>query len=157
MKRNFLLDENVVVKALLHEGTRDLWLMIANKCHRIAVSSLLAARYRDKLRQARRRVPPEVATATSAIINQILTNSEKTIWVEPKQSSALARLIRHANDHFLGDIAAEVLDAHKADHCIFVSTDGRTRADFNRAEMRSAGIRGVTIERGLDLASAQDG
>lgn len=157
MKRNFLLDENIVVKGLLQQRARDLWLVIARNCHRIAVSPFLAARYREWLRRQRTRAAPEVATATTAIINQILTNSEKTTWVQPKGSSALARLIRHPNDRFLGDIAAQLLEANNADHCIFVTTDRQTREDFNRAEMRSAGIEGVTIERGLLLARAKDG
>jgi hypothetical protein len=157
VKRNFLLDENVAVRGLLQQRARDLWLTIARNCHRIAVSPLLARKYREKLRQARRRAAPEVATGMIAIVNQMLLDPEKSIWVEPGGSSPLARLIRDPDDHFLADIAAELVAAHKVNECIFVTTDSRTRQDFNRPRMRSAGIEGVTIERGLALAGTRDG
>ena len=156
---NFIMDENMVVRGLLGRppAARDIWLAIAHNCHRCAVDRLLYGRYWDHLRQSRGNAPSAEAALVAGTINLILRNADKTIWTETQAPTRLSQYVRHGNDKFLADIAAEVIYTHGADNCVLVSTDARTWTDFNRPEMQSIGIRGLRIEGGLALACEQCG
>lgn len=160
MKHNFLLDENMVMRALLGQSrvARDFWAAVWRNCHRIIVSSLLADKYWEKVRLAQRRKASEVvANAMVKTIHQLLHNPDKRIWVEPSGSISLSGLIRHLNDRFLADIAVAAVETAGADDCIVVTVDRSTRDDFNRPEFLPLGIQGSTIEQGLVFARDKNG
>ncbi len=159
MKRVFLLDENLVARAILGRSRTplELWLTIARNCHRLVVSPLLEGKYWEKVREARTRVAPEIATNLVAIMNGMLRSQDKSIWVEPVQTDPRSHRVRDPDDWFLEDIALDAVTGGQTDHCILVTVDEATRRDFNRSGLRAAGIEGLTIEQGLARASVKDG
>jgi len=107
----------------------------------------LSEKYWRKVRVAEKGFPSEVGTVLILIIRQILTNKDKTIGVAPNSPTPFAHLIRHLNDRFLADIAYELITSGQSSHCIVVTSDRRTREDFNRQEMHELGIQGVTWKK----------
>ncbi len=154
MRHCFLLDENVLVDGFLDTSAWTVWFEIAKNCHNLGVSPLLYARYKQKLNL------PEVQAPASdggpgfpRLITSILANSAKSIYATPGESSELAALVRDDDDRFLADIAFELVSTCEMAECIFVSTDQQTVNDFNQPKMLQLGIRGVTVQEAVTLAS----
>jgi predicted nucleic acid-binding protein len=151
------MDANMPIRGLLEQpkAARDLWTAIAENCHRLVLSAGLASEYWEKLRLVKRRASPESATAMAAIMNGILVNAEKTIWVAPQGLEPHAHKVRDPDDWFLEDIALDAITSGSADQCGLVTVDAATRADFNHPELIAAGIRGLTIEEANAVAEQE--
>ena len=142
------------MRGLIHESgaAQRLWLTVARNCHhKLVVSYQLYANYRDKVRAGRRQAGRQPTLDFSGVVDGIALNADKTIWVDP-EGSPLAQLVRHLNDRYLANIAHAAVTQGKCSECLLVTTDRRTREDFNRSQMNELGISGVTIEAALLLA-----
>lgn len=153
MNHNFLLDENVVNRAFRGGPALRIWAGIARNCHRLILSSVLEQKYRAKVRLLRNRhnIDEEVAYQATRLINLVLHDSAKSVYVVPRVLEDRERVIHHRNDWFLEDIAVEFATSTgyrvHGDTCLFVSTDRRTREGFNHANLRVLGFSGNTIEQ----------
>jgi hypothetical protein len=156
VRHTFLLDENVAVRGVVQESgpAQTLWRTIAKNCHhKLAIGPILYGNYQQKIQEVRRRTGPDSAASMVALIFQLLTNADKTVWVAPENPSQLARFVRHTSDRYLADIAHLATLERNSKDCVFVTTDRQTRADFNRTEMQEARIQGVSLEQAVILAN----
>ncbi len=91
----------------------------------------------------------------AASVNLVLTNADKSMWLEPDILDRKDRRVRDPDDWFLEDIAVHAVVAAGCDHCLVVSTDRQTREDFNHRDHQERGIAGHTVEEALVFASEE--
>lgn len=156
MKYDFLLDENILLRAVMGPDLRSakLWVTIFRNCHRAIWSPDYAAKQHQRLREIRSSLCNFPIPGFEKILRTMLTNRAKTCYVidDPVQEEIY---VRHDKDRFLIRIAIihqRALPAQRK--CLFVTTDQETREDFKRAEISQRyEIEALTIEEGLSFAS----
>lgn len=155
MKREFLLDENILIRPIEAGDTPSglaaarLWSALAKNCHRILVSPTLFRKYRDHLRLRREKIPKAIPTFPS-IVWKLINHKGKSKWISEESPVSEEQYIRDPDDHFLIRIAV------RAPNCIFVSTDETTRQGFNREEISGKyNIQALTIEEALRIAQTE--
>lgn len=153
MKHEFLLDENVLIKPIEASDTPGglaaarLWSAIAKNCHKIVVSPTLFEKYRAHLRLRRAKITGVISQFPSLV--WMLING-KSKWIAEESPVPEEQYIHDQDDHFLVRIAV------RAPNCIFVSTDQKTRQDFDRQEITGRyNIRALAIEEALQIAQSE--
>jgi len=148
VKHVFLPDENILMRALkCHKPAREFWETVALNCHRIAVDVEWVRKCWQRLHEERDSVNshfPNIAR----IIGSLLKDPKKCDFRTEVKAVPEEALVRHANDKYLLRIVAAGNDGG-----LLVTTDRKTRNDFNRAAIRGKyKTRGLTIEEALLLA-----
>lgn len=148
MKHVFLPDENVLMRALkCNETAREFWERVAINRHKIVIDGVWAQKIWRWLRQEKDTVNAHFPNIPG-ILNMLLRNPEKCDFCANPQSVPEENLIRHDNDRFLLRIVAA-----NSDGGLLVTTDTRTRNDFNRPSItKKYKTCGLTIEKALELA-----
>ncbi len=151
MKHRFLLDENVLFLPLRSADARagQLWLDIARNCHMLVLSPELVAKMFKCLHDLRGAAGRYPIPTFETQVRRLLTVKEKQVWPEMHEidSQDVQQDVRHEPDRPLAALAAA------APGCVFVTTDERTREDFNNSKhLKAKSVTAVTIAEAATLA-----
>jgi len=151
MKHVFVPDENVLMRAVkCNERAREFWMVIASGNHMIAVNDDWIRYFLKRLKREKKRINSHFPNIVD-IIHTLLKNPDKCDYRLPVQSVPEEIMVRHEKDRYLLRIVAA-----GGSGGLLVSTDSRTRSDFNRPEISEKyATEGLTIEKALALAKKE--